>query len=1366
VSFVGFSQDRGLAPDGRCKSFAAAADGTGWAEGVGVLAVERLSDARRLGHPVWAVVRGSAVNQDGASNGLTAPNGPSQQRVIQQALANAELAAHQVDSVEAHGTGTRLGDPIEAQALLATYGQGRPDGRPLWLGSLKSNIGHAQAAAGVGGIIKMVMAMRHEVLPPTLHVDEPTPNVDWSAGDVRLLTEARPWEWGDEPRRAGVSSFGLSGTNAHVIVEEAPPEEVAAEPGPGVPVVPLVVSGRSAEAVRAQAARLLAHLEERPDGRLPDVGFSLATTRAALEHRGIVVAADRAEAEEGLARLAAGGSPVVEAPVGGRMAFLFSGQGSQRPGMGAGLAAAYPVFAAALDDVCERLDPLLNGSLKRVMFAAEPEVLGRTGWAQPAIFAYEVALYRLVESWGLRPDAVAGHSIGEIAAAHVAGVLSLEDACRLVAARARLMDALPEGGAMVAVEAAEDETELTDGVSVAAVNGPRAVVLSGEAEAVRAVAARLERQGRRVRELRVSHAFHSPLMEPMLARFAAAARELAYAEPALPLVSTVTGAAAGPLGADYWVRQVREPVRFADAVAALRARGVTRFAEIGPDAVLTPHVDGCTPVSRRGRDESACLVEAAARLGGVDWTAFYSGSGARRVDLPTYAFQRSHYWAVPAAVEAVERSADPADTAFWKAVEAGDSASLAAELGVAAPHLAEVLPAISAWRRRHQEQSLVDGWRYRVAWQPVEAPNSPVLSGRWLIAVPGGEVEPDGIAAVVAALGARGASVVPVELGGTDRVEATHRLAAAVREGTPTGVLSLLGLDARPHPEHPAVSLGLTGTVTLAQALGDAGITAPLWCVTSGAIAVSAEESADPAQTAVWGLGVGLALDRPTSWGGLADLPRPFGRDALDALCGVLSGTGGEDQVAVRGNNLFARRMVRAPFSAQPDADAPWKPRGTTLITGGTGGLGAHVARLLTAAGAEHLVLTSRRGEDAPGARELAAELRASGARVTVAACDVADRDALAALLASLPGDCPLRAVVHAAGAAQRIANLDELDLAEFAEVARAKVLGARHLDELLADRPLDAFVLFSSGSAVWGSAGQTAYGSANAYLDGLADRRRAQGRTATAIAWGSWQSGMVDDELAAVLRRIGAPAMEPSRALVALSRQLGRQESQVVIADIDWERFAPTYTLARPRPLLNALPEVRQVLEGGAPDGGSRGDALRERLDGASASERHRILLDLVRDQVAELLGYDDAAQLEPGKTFEHLGFDSVAAVDLRNRLSAATGRQLPSTMVFDHATPVALAEFLRTELCPEGDSGGGLPPVLAELERLKESVAALAPEEIQQYRIAAQLQTVLARITEASGAATDGAGLGGQLDAASADDVFAFIDKELGLA
>jgi len=1365
VSFVGFSQDRGLAPDGRCKSFAAAADGTGWGEGVGMLVVERLSDALRNGHPVWAVVRGSAVNQDGASNGLTAPNGPSQQRVIRQALANAELTAHQVDAVEAHGTGTRLGDPIEAQALLATYGQGRPEDRPLWLGSLKSNIGHAQAAAGVGGIIKMVMAMRHGLLPKTLHVDEPTPQVDWSAGDIRLLTEARDWPAGDEPRRAAVSSFGLSGTNAHVIVEEAPLTEEYPEPGRALPAVPLVVSGRSEEAVRAQAARLREHLEARPELSMADVGFSLATTRAALDHRAVVVARYRQSALDGLE------SPAVRPSGTGPVAYVFSGQGSQRPGMGAGLAAAFPVFAGALEEICELFAPLLKGSLKQVMFAGEPEVLARTGWAQPAIFAFEVALFRLLESWGVRPDAVAGHSIGEIAAAHVAGVLSLEDACRLVSARARLMDALPEGGAMVAVEAGEDEVAaaLTDGVSIAAVNGPQSVVVSGEAEAVRALSARFEARGRRARELRVSHAFHSPLMEPMLAAFGEVAAGLSHAEPAIPLVSTVTGQAAEVASGEYWVRQVREPVRFADAAETLRARGVRRFAEVGPDAALTPLLDDCAPLSRRGRDEVEVLLEAVARLD-PDWSAFYAGSGARRVDLPTYAFQRAHYWAVPSVLDPVdksaEKSADPADAAFWAAVEERDSPALAAELGVPGETLDEVLPALSAWRRRHREQALVDGWRYRVEWHPVdESRATGALSGDWLVAVPASGAEDATVAAVLAALRADGVTVLPVELSGAERADAARRLAEAVPDGTPAGVLSLLGLDDSPHPLYPAVSVGLADTVVLAQALDDAGVAGPLWCVTSGAVAThGGEEVAAPRRTALWGLGIGLSLDRPERWGGLIDLPRDPDEAALRVLCDALAGAGDEDQLAIRENALLGRRMVRAPFPAADDAVR--QPHGTTLITGGTGGLGAHVARMLAAAGAEHLVLTSRRGEEAPGARELAAELSASGTRVTLAACDVADREALRSLLDSLPGDRPLRAVVHAAGAAQRIAPLGELDLAEFAEVARAKVLGALHLDELLADRPLDAFVLFSSGSAVWGSAGQAAYASANAFLDGLAQRRRAQGRTATSIAWGSWQSGMVDQELAAVLRRIGAPAMAPETALAALARQLGRRDDHVVFADIDWATFAPTYTLARPRPLLDALPEVRQVLAGGPESESADASELARRLDGASADVQRTVLLDLVRTHVAELMGYDSPSGVEPAKSFENLGFDSVAAVDLRSRLSAATGRKLPSTMVFDHATPAALADFLHGELCG-GTADGGTPAVLAELERFKEMVAALSPEEVRRYRIAAQLQTVVARLSEVPGGPdAESAPLGEKLGAASADDVFDFIDKELGLA
>ena len=657
AAFAEFAQQGGLAGDGRCKAYSDAADGTGWSEGVGVVVLERLSDARRHGREVLAVLRGSAVNQDGASNGLTAPNGPSQQRVIRRALAAAGLQPGDVDVVEGHGTGTRLGDPIEAQALLATYGQDRE--RPLLLGSVKSNIGHTQAAAGVAGVIKMIEAMRHGTVPPTLHVDAPSSHVDWSAGQVELVTGARPWPGAGRPRRAGVSSFGISGTNAHVILEQPEPEsmpaagpEQPAEPAVLPGVVPWVVSAKSPAALDALLERVRAADESRLD-----VGFSLAVSRSRFAHRAVLL--DGTEVARGTGAE-------------GRLAVLFPGQGSQRLGMGRGLYARFPVFADALDAVCAALDEHLDSPLRAVMWdEADEQALNNTAYAQPALFAVGTALWRLLESLGITPEFVAGHSVGEIAAVHVAGVLSLPDAAALVAARGRLMGALPAGGAMTAITATEEEVAplLGNGAWLAAVNGPASVVISGERAAVDAVAAALP--GRRSRRLRVSHAFHSPLMDPVLDEFAAVAAGLSYAEPVLPVVSNVTGelAAAGELAdPGYWVRHVREPVRFADGIAVLRAAGVSWFAEAGPGQALTALAaaadggddsgGGAGPVaavallgSGSGGGEERSLAEALARLhvagAEVDWAGWFAGSGARRVGLPTYPFQRERFWPRP-----------------------------------------------------------------------------------------------------------------------------------------------------------------------------------------------------------------------------------------------------------------------------------------------------------------------------------------------------------------------------------------------------------------------------------------------------------------------------------------------------------------------------------------------------------------------------------------------------------------------------------------------------------------------------------------------------------------------------------------------
>ncbi|MDT0493306.1 type I polyketide synthase [Streptomyces griseus] len=1428
--FVEFSRQGAMSPDGRCKPFAAAADGTGWGEGVGMLLLERLSDARRNGRTVLAVLRGSAINQDGASNGLTAPNGPSQQRVIRAALADAGVTASEVDAVEAHGTGTTLGDPIEADALLATYGQDRSAEQPLWLGSLKSNIGHTQAAAGVAGVIKTVLALRHGVLPRTLHVDEPTPHADWSSGAVELLTEARDWPAVDRPRRAGVSSFGMSGTNAHVVLEQAPEPEPAeqapepepadgseavtdapeartdapeavtdgpsAEPDPAGPpgaALPWVLSGRTASALGDQAARLRARFATDASVRPADIGFSLATTRSAFEHRAVVIGDGHHALLNGLATLsgpggdlllptglAADSAPapavgrasdtapaptaptaapaptsapapfpapaVVPAPatpadivtgtgrvVEGRTALVFPGQGSQWDGMARDLLATSPAFRDRLAACDAALSAHVDWRLPAVLEGAPgAPSLERVDVVQPVLWAVMVSLAAHWESWGVRPDAVVGHSQGEIAAAVVAGALSLEDGAKVVALRSRAIRALAGLGGMVAVPLPEDEVRAAiapwaEKLSVAAVNGPAAVVVSGEPGALAGLLAHCAAQGVRARSVPVDYASHSAQVERIRSEVLTALDGVRPLPARTPLFSTVTGDRLDTtaMDADYWYRNLRGTVRFDAAVRSLVEQGHEVFVEVSPHPVLTmalqdtAEATGATEppvvVGTLRRDDGGPrrALRSAAELWvagvAVDWSAVYAGSGARPTALPGYPFQLRRYWLEPETASGTgPAAADPHDTAFWHMVDHDDPAEIAARLAVDEDALTPVLPALRGWHAQRRDESVIDSWRYRIGWQPLpDPPAATPAAGTWLVVLPAGD-DDTRVRGPLLALTEAGATVVTAELtaDAVRRTDLADTLATALGGLAPTGVLSLLATADRPHPDHPALPTGTALTVALVQALGDLGLTAPLWCATTGAVSTGPDDPVThPRQALVWGTGLVAALELSARWGGLIDLPPELDARARTRLAAVLTasvpgpdGVGREDQLALRPTGILARRLRRAPRS--DSRTNRWKPRGTVLLTGGTGAVGPHLARWLARSGATHLVLPGRRGPQAPGAAELAAELAALGVRLTLPVCDLSDRQAVAELLTGLEtaGD-PVTAVVHAA-AFVALAPLDGTPMSAFEQIVAAKAAGAEHLDALL-DRELDAFVLFSSIAGVWGSGDHGAYAAANAYLDALAQHRRARGLTATTLDWGIWQAeNPWQDRVAGEdadlfnLEQHGLPRIAPDLAVQALRQALDDDETVLTVADVDWERFAAVFTSTRPSPLLTGIPEARRALEAATGDTEAPAAALlRQRLAALAESEQHRLLLDLVRTHAAAVLGHATADAIRPGKAFQDMGFASLTAVELRNRLNAATGLRLPSTLIFDHPSSTALAQEIRAELLGRQTTDPHLP-------------------------------------------------------------------------
>ena len=1352
ATMITFSSAQMLAPDGRCKTFDAAADGYVRGEGCGVIVVKRIEDAIRDGDRIRAVIRGSAVNQDGASGGLTVPNGVAQQRVIADALKRAHLQPSDVGYLEAHGTGTSLGDPIEAQAASAAYGAGREPGRPLLIGSAKTNIGHLEAAAGIAGVIKVILSLEHEMLPKHLHFENPSPHIPWDRLAVEVVKEAIPWERNGRPRIAGVSSFGFAGTNAHVILEEAPEQAAPlpdAQPADArFSVLPL--SAKTPAALVQVADQYRSWLNEHPEASLADVCFTAGVGRAHLEHRAALVVNSRESAVELLGALAddrpAPGLVRGESHDTPKTAWLFTGQGSQYPGMASELFDTEPVFAQTLKRCAAAVADGLEKPLLDVIFDVDsPDAeatLRQTSYAQPALFAVEMGLARLWQSWGFEPDVVLGHSVGQYSAACVAGVFSLEDGARLMAERGRLFGSLPAGGRMVAVFAAADRVEsLTDefpSLSVAAYNGAN-TVLSGPAQDLEKAVAALTADGVRCDWLDTSHAFHSALLDPILDEFESYAEQFNFNTPQRILIDNRTGVALGrsvKLDGGYWRRHARQPVEFAKSVRTLADLNCKLLLEIGPRPVLTATALGAWPDPataprvltslRSTTNDHRQITEAAADayvLGHVPAFAAFRQAHARKLDLPTYPFERREYWFRDNRDKDWHSAPQhlAARTQAVRLLEDGRIEELATLLdGTSGDHQTlSVLTKLAAQHNQQRTTQSITDDRYEIRWEKATAPLSGAEAGggsAWILI---GDAT-DAVKPLVDVLTARGhrPRILALPVSDADEEKLADALRSAAVDDPALRIVHIAALDSETTPSMRSLlrmqHRNLGGTRRLFRAAIAAELRRPIWVVTRGAQRVTDADTVSPVQSCLWGFGRAAALELPQVWGGLADLSEGRENDSdewsrfIDRITAPSDSAVREDQIALRDHVAYVPRLVRlteepsgAPLQIRSDA--------TYLVTGGLGSIGLEIAGHLAAHGARHLVLTSRRAPSDAAQQRIDVLGEQHGCEVRIVTADVADAHDVSRLLTTVQAELPpLAGIVHAAGeiGTTPLSNLDDTELDR---VFAGKVWGAWHLSEAAAELKLDFFLSTSSIAAVWGGYGQTAYGAANAFLDGLAWRLREQGIPGISVNFGPWSAGMADAESRARLDQRGVRTLSPTDALAGLADVVAASLNgppQGIVARIDWARFLPLYQQAGRRAFLAELEPEAPDVAAVTPSGTTQ---LVQRLTNAPVQQRKKLVTDYLRDAVAEVTRVD-AAEIREDTGFFDLGMDSLMAVELRRRIEQGVAKEIPVTLVMDHPRLTDAADYLLDDVLGLAERVSAPAPTAVATTRTDEPIAIVA--------------------------------------------------------